>query len=170
MPSKQNVTELSRIQEKKDNAKSVVFTHYRGLGVNQMNELRQKIKDAGGELLVTKNTLLRIAFGDENLSKDLTGPTAAIFAYQDEIAPIKVISEYAKDNEKPTFTAGYMDEKALTGDQVVQLSKLPGKQELQAKLVGTLVAPMTGFLNVLQGNTRNLVYALKAIQEKKANN
>jgi large subunit ribosomal protein L10 len=170
MPNKKNQAELQTIQEKKDQAKSVIFAHYAGLGVNQMNDLRQKIKDAGGELVVAKNTLLRIAFGDQTLSEALVGPTVTVFSYEDEIAPLKAVAQFEKDNELPTFTAGYMDAKSLSREEVVQLAKLPGKLELQAQLVGTLAAPMSGLLNVFQGNTRNLVYALKAIQEQKAQN
>lgn len=169
MPSKQNISELKKIQEKKEESKNIVFTHYRGLTVNQVSELRQKIKDAGGEMLVTKNTLLRVAFDqNETLNEILTGPTAAVFAYEDEIAPLKVIADFNKENKLPKFTGGYMDGQVINADQVKQLSKLPGKDQLRGQLVGTLSAPITGFLNVIQGNTRNLVYALKAIQEKKA--
>lgn len=169
MPSQENVDLLQQIHEKKDKSKSVVFTHYRGLTVNDMTQLRAKLREAGGEMLVTKNTLLRIAFGNEALSKDLVGPTAAIFAYDDEISPLKVAADFVKGHDVFQLTAGYLDGRALTADEVKQLAKLPGKQEMRAQLVGTLAAPLSGFVNVLQGNIRGLVYALKAISEKKSN-
>ncbi len=168
MPSKKNIAELKVINEKKDRAKSVTFIHYRGLGANQLNDLRNKIRETGGELFITKNTLLKISFSDQKLNNILMGPTAAIFAYEDEIAPLKIVADFEKDNKLPTFTGGYFDGEGMIANDVIQLSKLPSKLELQSKLVGTLAAPMSGFLNVLQGNTRNLVYALKAIVDKKS--
>jgi large subunit ribosomal protein L10 len=167
MPSQQNVTLLNEINEKKGKSKTVVFAHYRGLSVNQMTELRRKVKEAGGEMLVTKNTLLRISFDNPTLSEALTGPTAAFFAYEDEISPLKVVADYHKDHELPTFIAGYFGGNTLSADQVVTLSKLPSKLELQAQVVGTLAAPLSGMVNVLQGNIRKLVYALEAIKNKK---
>ncbi|NMC35756.1 50S ribosomal protein L10 [Candidatus Beckwithbacteria bacterium] len=167
MPSQQNVDLLNQIKDKKNQSKATIFAHYRGLGVNQLNELRDKIREVGGELLVTKNTLLRLAYNNKDLDEALQGPTAAVFAYEDEVAPLKVVADFSKDNELPEFTAGYFDDKALTADQVIALSKLPGKQELQAKVVGSLAAPLSGMVNVLQGNIRNLVYVLGAIKNSK---
>jgi large subunit ribosomal protein L10 len=167
MPSKQNVSDLSEIKQRKDKAKSVVFVHYRGLTSNNINELRRKIKEAGGELLIFKNTLLRIAFENQDLSQSLTGPTAAIFAYEDEVAPLKIVADFAKTTQLPELTAAYLDEKFLSAEAVKQLAKLPGKLELRAKVIGTMAAPLYGLVNVLQGNIRKIVYTISAIKDKK---
>jgi large subunit ribosomal protein L10 len=168
MPSKKNITDLASINQKRDSATAVVFAHYRGMTVNKLNELRDKVRDAGGEVVVTKNTLLKIAFNNESLSKDLNGPTAAIFAYGDEIAPLKVVAEFSTANELPKLTAGFFGSKALNTDEVVKLSKLPSKKELQAKVVGSLSTPLYGIVNVLQGNIRKLVYVLEAVKDTKS--
>jgi large subunit ribosomal protein L10 len=167
VPSQKNISLLESIKEKMSQSKSVVFADYRGLSVNQFNELRQKIKDQGGEVLVTKNTLLKLAFAKEELNQSLNGPTAVILGYEDEIAPIKVIADFQKDNDLPTFKAGVLEDKVLSQEDLIQLAKLPGKQQLQAILVGTLAAPLSGFVNVLQGNIRKLVYTLNAIKNQK---
>jgi len=168
MPSQKNITDLADIQSKKDQSRSVIFAHYHGLKANQINDLRDKVRQAGGELVVSKNTLLRIAFGkSDEINSTLAGPTAAIFAYEDEIAPLKAVADFAKENELPKLTAGYFNHQVISADQVNTLSKLPGKQQLQAMVVGTLAAPLHGLLNVMQGNIRGLVYTLKAIGDKK---
>jgi len=168
MPSQKNIVNLGDIQQKKDKSKAVVFAHYHGLKSNQINILRDKIRRAGGEMVVTKNTLLRIAFGkSDEINSTLTGPTAAIFAYDDEIAPLKVLSDFAKDNELPKLTAGYFNKQVINADQVTKLSKLPSKLELQAKVVGSMSAPLYGLVNVMTGNIRSLLYTLKAIGDKK---
>jgi large subunit ribosomal protein L10 len=169
MPSKINISKLEDLNKKKSQSKSVVFAHYQGLNVNQINELRAKVKQAGGELVVSKNTLLRLAFDKCDLNQELTGPTITVFAYEDEIAPLKVVADFSKENKLPTFTAGYFDSKVMAVDEVVKLSKLPGKLELQAKVVSSIAAPLSGIVNVLQGNLRNLVYTLKTIQDQKTN-
>jgi len=168
MPSQQNINELKSIQEKVNKAKSVVFADYKGLSVNNFNQLRSQVKQVGGEMLVTKNTLLRIAFENETLAKLLVGPTVAIFAYEDEIAPIKVVDEFSKENNLPVLTAGFFDNHALSQTDVVKLAQIPGKQELYAKIVGSLSSPISGLVNVLQGNTRSLIYALNAIKNSKS--
>jgi large subunit ribosomal protein L10 len=168
VPSQKNVNQLSVIKEKKDKAKSVVFADYRGLKANQINILRQKVKESGGEILVTKNTLLSIAFDSKELKEKLTGPIIAIFSYEDEVAPLKTVDEYKKTNELPTYAAGFLNQRVIKADEVEQLAKLPSKLELQAKVVGTIAAPLSGFVNVLQGNIRNLVYALNALKEKQS--
>ncbi len=169
MPSQTNINELSKIKEKASKAKSVIFADYKGLTVNDFNKLRNKIRENGGEVLVTKNTLLRLTFQNENLNSSLVGPTVAIFSYEDEIAPLKAVAEFNKEHNLPVLTAGFFDNQALSSDEVVTLSKIPGKKELQAKIVGSLAAPLTGMLNVLQGNTRSLVYVLDAIKNQKSN-
>ncbi len=172
MPSSQNLAAVKNLKEKLDKAKSVVLADYAGLPVNLQQELRAQVVEAGGELIVAKNTLLKIAAQElnypvEDLADSFTGPTITLFSYDDPIAPLKTLAEFADNNELPTIKAGYLNKEALTKEQLNQLSKLPSKIELIAKTVGTIKAPLTGFVNVLSGNLRNLVFALKAIEKKK---
>ncbi len=172
MPSQINHDQVEKLKTKLKKAKSVVLADYAGLPVNLQQELRTKVVEAGGELTVAKNTLLKIAAKDlkypiDDLADYFTGPTISLFSYDDPIAPLKALAEFAKDNDLPTIKAGYLNKEPLTKDQIETLAKLPSKVELIAKTVGTIKAPLTGFVNVLSGNLRNLVYALNAIQSQK---
>lgn len=162
------------LTEKIDKAKTVTFADYRGLTANQLADLRAKVKATGGEFLVEKNNLIKLSLkatkhkipaDQENL---LTGPTATIVAYDDELAPIKELSESNKISGLPTFKFGFFDENFLNAEDVEKLSKIPGKDILRAKVVGSLNSPLYGIVSVLSGNLRNLVYALNAIKEGKS--
>lgn len=176
MPNQKNKDTLDTIKEKVAKAKSVIFAEYHGLSSNQVNELRSKIKESGAELSVAKNTLLKIALkenfsekaGVENVEKELKGPVATIFAYEDAIAPIKVLTQFAKTLELPRIKGGIIDGEFASAEKIGILSNLPSREELLAKLVGVLKSPLFGFVNVLGGNQRKLVYALSAIAEKKS--
>lgn len=161
MPSEKNVSLVKLLQTKISQAKSIVFADASGLTVNQQRELRQAVKLAGGELIVAKNSLLKIALG---VKEFLPGPTVTLFAFEDEIAPIKALAEFAKSNSLPKIKAGFLAKEPLTKEQIEQLAQLPTKVELLAKTVGTLNAPITGFVNVLAGNIRKLIYVLKAVK------
>lgn len=174
MPSQKNKDTVISLKEKIAKSKSVVLADYRGLTVNLQQKLRRQVRAAGGELLVIKNRLLKIAFKEEGYDLEpilasFTGPSITLLAYEDELAPIKALAEFAKQNELPKFKAGFLNKAPLTGQQVETLANLPTKIELIAKTVGTLKAPLTGIVNVLQGNIRNLIYALKALQKKAVN-
>ena len=98
---------------------------------------------------------------------NLQGPSLLLLAYEDEIAPIKALAEFAKVNELPKIKLGFMAKDPLTADQVNQLANLPTKVELLAKTVWSLKSPLNGIVNVLIGNLRNLVYVIKAINNQK---
>ncbi|MBU1085863.1 MAG: 50S ribosomal protein L10 [Candidatus Beckwithbacteria bacterium] len=172
MPSQKNIQQVKLLIEKISKAKSIVLANCSGLNVNLQQLLRRKVKEAGGELIVAKNSLLNISLKQEKLDlphdfkEILQGPTITLLSYQDEIAPIKALAEFAKNNGLPEIKAGFLNKDALTKEQVEALAKLPTKIELLALTVGTIKAPLTGFVNVLSGNLRNLVFALKAISAK----
>lgn len=166
MPNQQNQDQVAVLQDKLGKAKSAVVIDYSGTSGNDQVKLRTSIKEAGGEVLVTKNTLMDIAFGKGKVSDSLTGMNALVFSYEDAVAAIKKLFEFQKDNEKLEIKQGYMDDKVLSPAQVEALSKLPSKLELLATLVSRLNGPAYGMANVIQAVPRSLVYALKAISEK----
>lgn len=172
MPSKKNISEVENLATKLEKSKSVVLADYKGLTVAQITKLRNQISDSGAEMKVTKNTLLSLAltkagFPKEEIKDQLLGPTATIFSYEDEVAPLKITAEFGKDNQFPSFKAGFLGKTFLSADKVKELSQLPSREVLLAKLVGTLNAPLYGLAVVLQGNLRKLVYVLKAIEKNK---
>ncbi|MFA5159872.1 MAG: 50S ribosomal protein L10 [Candidatus Omnitrophota bacterium] len=154
-------------------SKSIVFATFNALGVKENEELRRKLQAENSEYYVAKKTLMDKAFKDSNLqdfnARELDGKVAAIFSYEDEVAPAKIVDNFRKTREdKIAFVGGILENRFLTAAQVENLAKLPSKLELYSKLVGSINAPVSGFVNVLAGNLRGLVTALKAIADQKA--
>ena len=168
MPSKRNIQQLADLKDRVAKAKSVVFTDNSGLNALGQSQLREKVVSAGGEMVIAKNTLLSLAFEEGKKEegrrkKELSGPTAVLFAYQDEILPIKVLAEFAKTNERPVIKGGLLGNIPLSAQQVMELAKLPGKLELLVTLMQQMQAPAYGLVRTLNGNIQKLVYALEAI-------
>jgi large subunit ribosomal protein L10 len=155
------------LKDKFSKAKSVVFADYRGMTMSQLTDLRTKLREQKAEFSVTKNTLIQKALSDLSNQSDLTGPTATLFSYDDEISPLKVLVKAFKDNNVGKVKGGFLGSEQLDAAKITQLSTLPTKDELRGQTVGVLVAPLQGILSVLQGNLRNLVYALSEIQKVK---
>lgn len=168
MPSKRNIQQLADLKDRVAKAKSVVFTDNSGLNASGQSQLREKVTSAGGEMVIAKNTLLRLALRAENneqkaMSNEMmTGPTAVLLAYQDEVLPIKVLAEFAKANEKPVIKGGLLGNTPLSVKQVMELAKLPGKLELLVKLMQQIQGPAYGLVRTLNGNIQKLVYVLQA--------
>ena len=161
------------ITEKLARSKSVVFADFKGLTMTELSDLRAKLYESGAEFSVTKNNLVKIGLKDNNLEVDdtvLAGPTATLFAFDDEINPIKILTKALKDTQKGTIKGGFLNGEYLDQTKVTKLADLPSKDELRAKVVGTIAAPLYGTVNVLQANLRNLVYVLDAIKTQASAN
>ncbi|PIZ98930.1 MAG: 50S ribosomal protein L10 [Candidatus Komeilibacteria bacterium CG_4_10_14_0_2_um_filter_37_10] len=171
----QKQKELQLLKDKVGQAKSLIFTSYAGLSVAAVEELRKKFRQAGVEYQAAKKRLFDLALADQQLATtkihDLTGSIAAAFSMDDEVSAAKIAQEFSKKNERLEIKSGLLKVdgtwKLLSAEEVKALANLPSKEQLLAKLVGTINAPVSGFVNVLAGNIRGLLYALKAIQEKK---
>jgi len=166
---KESVKLLSDLFSK---TKSVVFTNFDGLKVNDTNELRNTLRESSVEYSVAKKTLLKLALKEAGMKDvDIDKMTSGIgvaFGIEDEIMPAKVLANFAKKHPELKLIGGIFENKFIDASEVAELAKIPGKEELFAKMVWLFNYPISGFVNVLAGNIRNLVYALKAIQEKKA--
>lgn len=167
MPSTKNVTQLQALVEKIQKAKSVVFTNYAGLNLSQQTKLRAELKQSGSEFIVAKNTLLNLVFKKDELKSALQGQTGVVLSYDDEISGMKKVVEFAKTTDKPEIKLGWMGGKIVSFEDIKALAKLPGKLELISILISRLQGPAYSLVNVLHGNARTLVYALKAIESKK---
>ncbi len=166
----QKEADLIKLADKLNRAKAVVFADYKGLSMKQLSDLRDKLREVQGEFSVTKNTLLSRALPTSDFrlpTSELEGPTATLFAYDDEISPIKILVKVLKDLSIGKVKQGFLGNMVLDEAKIIQLSALPTKDELRAKTVGVLVAPLQGMVSVLQGNLRNLVYALDQIRLSK---
>jgi large subunit ribosomal protein L10 len=162
---------ISEIKDKLAKSKAAVVVDYRGLTVAQVSDLRRKLKVVGGEMMVTKNTLVLRALEDrvaESLAGILKGPTAVVFS-ADEVSGPKVLATFAKNAGLPTFKGGLMGDRVLTVDEVSALSLIPGREILNAKLVGILAGGPTRLAWALSGELRKLVLVLSEIQKSKAN-
>jgi len=165
---------LRNLTEKFKKSKSVVFAGFNALSVKDNENLRAQLRKENSEYYVAKKTLMNIAFKDQMKDlnvREMDGKLAAIFSYEDEVAPAKILGNFRKDKDKENrvfFLGGILENKLLSKAEVEALSQLPSKPELYARLVGTMNAPISGFVNVLAGNIKNLLYVLKAIEEKKA--
>ncbi len=167
MPNKKNLEQVAIIKDKLAKTKSAVVVDYSSTSVNDQVKLRNELKEAGGEMFVTKNTLIDIALGKGKFAESLTGMNALIFSYEDAVTALKKLFEFHKDNEKLTIKQGFVDDKVLSPEEVEALSKLPSKTELIAMLMARIQSPAQGLVNVLQASQRNLVYALQAIADRK---
>jgi len=175
MPSnkilKQKQELVNELSTKIKASASMVLADYRGLTVEQDTELRAALRNAGVEYRVVKNTLTKLAMEDNGLNditQFLEGPTALAMSETDLVAPAKVMSEYAKKHEKFNLKTGIVEGKVIDLDQIKVLAELPSKEVLIAQVLGGLNAPISGFVNVLNGNLRGLVVALNAVAEQKA--
>ena len=151
---------VAEITERLKNAQAGVIADYRGLTVAQDTELRRKLREAGVEYSIVKNTLTRFAANEVGLGEldpVLNGPTALATSATDVIAPAKILVEFAKDNEQLEIKAGFIDGKVIGVDEVKVYASIPSKEVLISKMLGSLQAPVS-----------SLVRALDAIAKKDA--
>lgn len=163
---------VADVAEKMKRAQSMVVVDYRGLTVEEVSKLRTEFRNAGVEYRVIKNNMLRRAAescGIENVEELFRGPSAVAFGYEDAVAPAKIMCKFQKDMQKTEIKGGVLDGKAVDQQEIVSLSKLPGKEELLAKMLGSLNAPITNFALALSAVPRGLAVALGAVAEKKQN-
>jgi large subunit ribosomal protein L10 len=166
--------EISELSERFAKAKAAFLLDFKGLDVERVTKLRKSLAPLKSEFRVVKNTLARRAMKDhpafESVLKDaFTGNNGVVFAYEDASASAKLLTAFIKENEALVMKYGAMDGKALNEAMVKYLATLPGKPELQAKLLGTLQGPMSSFLglcNNVPGTFVRLLAAYKDKQEK----
>jgi len=146
--------------------KSVVFVAIGGLKVKDLSGLRRKLKEIGGKLKVVKKTLMKIAFEKMGLKlpENLIGEIALVSAFENEILPIKSVHQFSKENENLKILSGIFEGKLLEKEKIIEIAELPTKEELLARLVRSVSAPISGLVNVLQSNLRGLVYILSTIK------
>lgn len=166
---------VAELKAQLESAKGVVLTSYKGLTVAQDTELRRELRAAGVSYHVVKNTMIRLAAkeaGIEGFDEHLEGTTAFAFSTEDAVAPAKVICDFIKKGKLDdagilTVKVGMVEGKVIDETGVKELASLPSREELIAKVLGSMNAPITNTVNVLQGVIRNAVYVLDAIRAQK---
>ncbi len=168
---KQKEDTLSSLSDGLKSAKASVFANFQGLTVAEADEFRNICRKEGINVLVAKKTLLRKAFDQIGLEADpkvFEGGVATFFGQSDEIAPARVVADFAKTHKVVSIFGGVFEGKFIGADYVNNLASLPSKPQLLAQLVGSLNAPVSGFVNVMAGNLRGLISVLNNIKEAKA--
>lgn len=154
-----------------DGSKAFFLAEYTGLTMKNMDELRSKIREAGGEFHVVKNTLAKIAFNNAELTfeeEDFLQSTAIAFAFEDAPAMAKAVSEYAKDSDFLKIKRGYLERSIMSAADVEALAKLPPLPVMRATLLSTLLAPASQLVRTLSEPGRQVATVLKSFSEKDA--
>jgi len=162
---------VSEVQEKLTKSRAVVLADYRGLNVQEVTELRKKLRESGIEYKVIKNTITSRAAQAakiEGLDQYLSGPTALAFSYSDPVTPAKLLADFAKDHKKLELKGGILEGRVISLDLVKQLASLPSREVLLGQVAGVLQAPIRGLAIVLAGPMRNMVNVLEAVRKQKA--
>lgn len=159
---------LDKLKLRVANVKAIVFTNYQGLKVAEMQDLRKKLREKQINYEVIKTTLIKKSLQEAGIEIDekiYKKPVALAFSQGDEVEPNKIIYNFSKANEKLKILGAIIGNEFIEVDKVKALACLPGRDELYAKVVGSISVPLSGLVNVLEGNLRGLVSVLKQYQE-----
>ena len=167
----EKVVALQEIKEKLSKASSVIFTHYIGMTVADVSDLRKKLKAGGAELKVAKKTLIRIATKEQGLpeidEKTTDGPIACIFSYTDPVAGAQIAYKFAKDHTQVSFVGGIFEGKLLSQNDAKLLAQIPSKQVLLAMFAGMLQSPLRSFASICASPLTGFARALSEMAKKK---
>lgn len=172
MAKQQRIQQVAQYNELLSKTEAVFICEYRGLTVAKMTDIRSRVREAGGEMKVARNTLMRIALTENGLPapEDLTvGPNVYTLAYGDAAAVAKALRDFSKEkgNDKLVVKGGILGQQVLDAAGVSALADLPPKEIMLGQVVGTIAAPLRGLVTVLSGTTRGLVTCLSQIKDKK---
>lgn len=170
MATQKKIDSVTTLTEKVTKAKVMVLADYRGLKHKQLEELRRSLKKTNGEFIIAKNRLVLRALGDraESMKEALNNETAVLFAYEDEVAPLKELLKFFKAAGMGKTKAGLMGSTFMTDQDVSKFATLPGREVLLGKLVRQLNAPIQSLHYALQWNINKFVWALNAVKTKKS--
>ncbi len=164
---------VAELADKMDGAMAFYLTDFTGLDVQKMTDLRARLRDAGVEYLVVKNTLARRALDTVELpdiAEFFRGPTGLAIGRDDAVTPAKLIDEFAREHEdRPAVKVGVVERKAMSAADVARLAKLPSREQLYAELAGAMEAPMSQLVFMIQNMLGELVGLLDALRDQKEN-
>lgn len=171
MPNAENKQMLEDIKSDIQSCGAMWVVDYRGLTVKEIQALRRAIREADAQMKVYKNTIMHIALGEldcPDMDEVLAGPSAFVFAGEDPVASAKVLRDFAKDNENLEVKGGMMDGAFVNAAQVNEIASLPSREELIAKLLGTINNPLVKTVRVLNGPMEAFARVVSAIEGQKA--
>lgn len=152
-------------------SEALVLTEYTGLNMKQMDALRSKVREAGGEFHVVKNTLLKLAFQNAELTFDeahFVDSTAVAFAFEDPPGIAKAMTDFAKESDAVKIKVGYLEGQMMTAEEVKALADLPPLPVMRATLLGTLLAPASQLVRTLAEPGRQVAAVIKAYADQDA--
>jgi large subunit ribosomal protein L10 len=161
----EKVQEVEELADRFKRSSIAVVTDYRGINVADMVTFRSRLREAGIEYRVSKNTLTRFAAdksGAEAIKEDLVGPTAIAFSYDDPVPAAKIVSDFARTSRILQVRGALLGDRRIGPEEVTRLAELPSRDVLLSQVLGGLMGPVAGLVNVLNGVTRNLVGVLDA--------
>jgi len=161
---------VDAIKAKVEKAQVAILTEYKGYSVEEITKLRRALQKDGGDYMVTKNTLAKIAIKGteyEVLSDLLKGPVAIAFGFDDQVSPAKAVSKFIKESKKGVILGGALDGKLLSAKEAEDLAKLPSKEELYAKILGSINSPASGIALSINAVMAQLTRAMAAVRDQK---
>lgn len=161
---------VEELREKFSSSKVLIVTDYKGLNVETMTELRRILRESKVEYQVVKNTMLIRAAettGVDAIKDQFKGPSAIALSYDDPVAPAKILTEFAKKNEKLEIKAGIMEDKVLDLSSIKALAALPSRENLLSQMLSVMVGVPTGFVRVINGVPQQFMNVLQAIKDQK---
>ncbi len=169
MRQPQKVETVAQLRQKVERANATFLAEFGSLPMAAMTTLRKQIREAGGELAVVKNTLMRRATEGTpvNLEQFLTGPTAAVFVYSDPVTVAKAIAAFTRENRNVSLKGGFFEGQVYAGEQVRALADMPTREQLQAQVVGTLMGPLVGVVGTLNALVATFVFTLQALADQR---
>lgn len=161
---------IEAIKEKLQKAQVAIVTEYKGFSVDEIMNLRRKLQKDGGDYMVTKNTLAKIAVKDtqyEVLADVFKGPIALAFGFEDQVSPAKNLAAFIKEAKKGEVIAGALDGKLLSAADAKALANLPSREEIYAKMLGCINSPASGIANATNSVITQLVRTMAAVRDAK---
>ena len=171
MAREDKVAEVAEVRDRIGASAATLLTHYRGLSVKDLAELRRELRQANAELRVVKNTLAKRAAADagvEGLDDLLEGPTSLVFCAEDPVGPAKALKRFAKDHPDLVIRGGYLDGSVMDAEETVRLADLASREELLAKLAGLMQGALSGFARLLQAPLSQQARLMQALVDDRA--
>lgn len=171
MPTTEKQQLVAEIKERLSASGGVIMADYRGLTVKEMRALRTSLRDAGAEITIYKNSLAQIAIRElelPNLDEYLEGPTAFVFTPADPVAAAKVLLAFAKEHKVFSFKGGLIDGQVVDGAAVKAIASLPSREELIARLMGTMLNPLRNFMAMANAPAGAFARVVQAVADQKA--
>ena len=170
MPNERKIQIVEQLKEKLTKAKGIVLTDYQGLSVPEVEVLRRSLQEVGANYQIVKNTLLNLAL--QNIQYpisniQLTGPTAVVLSHEDEIKPLKVLHNFAKEHQALEVKGGFFEGAWMIGEKLKEIASLPSRDVLLARVAGMIQSPIVRFINAGKANQSKLIFTLNSIREKK---